>query len=122
MIAPVLISASLLSSILSPLAHNPMRCDWTERLQCGPGAGCHPITNDVWAMVDPGRGEVKRCDHSGCDTYVGRFSRSGEYTNGEVPGRSMLFQIGPAGRATHVVTLGNTVIVYQGRCRSSRTR
>ena len=119
MIHPVLrlMLAASLATTASHAAAAPMRCDWASRQQCDPSGPCRPINNRAWSTIDLKAGRLQRCDPQGCDTYKALLTPSGLYTLAEVPGRGLLLKVSADGHATHVASIMNTVIVYQGRCR-----
>lgn len=92
-------------------------CRWTEKHSCSPGKGCQPSTLGVWATIDLQAKRYQRCDRNGCDTHDAIVTVGpGAFTFVDLPGRGMMLKLGPGGAATEVVSLGNTVLVSQGRC------
>ena len=103
----------------APAIAAPLTCRWEEKQQCDPGAGCKPIASKVWVVADAEAKQYSRCDRNGCDSYHAVVTAGpGAYTFFDLLGRGMFLKLGPAGRATEVVTLGNSVLVSQGVCRA----
>jgi hypothetical protein len=104
-----------------PLSAEPLACRWATKQQCDPTAPCRPAANNVWATADVGAKRYQRCDRQGCDTYDAAVSTAGAYTTFDLVGRGVFMKVGANGAATEVVSLGNSVLVSQGRCRPAST-
>lgn len=108
-----------LTAFSPPSVAAPMTCRWTTKQQCDPDAACKPALNKVWAVADASRRRYSRCDRNGCDGYDATVTVGpGAFTTFDLIGRGVFMKIGPAGRATEVVSLGNSVLISQGTCRS----
>ena len=113
------IVAAIIAFTLSTSATaKPLLCKWTEKQQCDPGRGCKAISpGTVIVKLDPQTREYSRCDTKGCDTYQANINSSGLFNVYELPGRGVFAKVALDGRATEVVSLMNSILVSQGKCR-----
>lgn len=121
MIKTTIAAATLMVSLglASPSAAVEFTCHPAEKHLCSPGEGCRKGVVTVFAKFSatrPGRADYSRCDQLGCDQYEADTYSSGEFLILELPGRASFAKVGPDGAWTEVVSLGNDVIVAQGRC------
>ena len=103
----------------SPGAAQEFTCHPAEKHLCSPGKGCQRSVISVFAKFSatrPGRANYSRCDQRGCDQYDASTYSSGVFLIIELPGKATFAKIGPDGAWTEVVSLGNDVIIAQGRC------
>ena len=104
--------------LVQPAAAQLMICHMIERSVCEPGRGCkNAELAPMQAKVDLAAQSYERCDAKGCDQYEARVSRSGDFTNIDLPGRAAFARIGPDGLFSEVITLTLMVVVSYGRCR-----
>lgn len=115
MLKPLLAAGLLISPAVAESAE-PLRCTWTEKVQCDPGSGCSAQPIKTWATIDLDGRRYQRCDRLGCDTYDASVTRSGVYRVIDLPGRGVFTKLADDGRGTEVVSLGNSVLVSQGHC------
>lgn len=115
-------AAMALGTLLSvtPAVAEPVRCTWTEKVQCDPGMGCTAQPVRTWATIDLAARRYQRCDRLGCDTYDAHVTRSGIYYIVDLPGRGVFAKLGADGQGTEVISLGRGVLVSHGRCRAAR--
>lgn len=95
-----------------------LKCTWTEKQQCAPQQSCRPAPLGLWSKIDLKKRKYQRCDRNGCDTYDATVQVDrAAFTNIDLPGLGVFVKIGPDRRGTEVVSLGNVILVSQGRCR-----
>lgn len=100
-------------------------CHPAEKHLCSAGHGCKASVVTVFAKFSsagPGRATYSRCDRHGCDRHEANTYQSGAFLNIELPGRATFAKVGPNGEWTEVVSLGNDVIVAQGKCLPEASR
>lgn len=119
-----IIAASMLAasqaSAKAPETEWAWKCDFDERQQCAPTAGCRALAGRTWILLYPSDDMYWRCGTSDklgdCDRYKAAGAASGEYRTFDLPGRAAFVKIGPDLSATEVVTLMDMVIVSYGKC------
>lgn len=94
-------------------------CTPKVKAVCGE-AECRAVNPVTFARIDLQRSTYARCDGSGCDTYDARMTRSGVFTNIEVPERGLLAKVGDDGGFLEVASLGLDAYVSRGRCQIER--
>ena len=114
----VFVAAAVLIVSSAPAYAKALQCRWTEKQQCDPGRGCKAIPpGTISVKLDPQTREYSRCDSKGCDTYQANVNSSGLFKVYELPGRGVFAKVALDGQATEVVSLMNSILVSQGRCR-----
>ncbi len=106
-------------SAASNVAASEFTCHPAEKYLCSPGKGCQKSVVTVFAKFSAtgaGRASYSRCDQRGCDQHDANTYSSGSFLNIELPGKAVFAKVGPDGAWTEVVSLGNDVIIAQGRC------
>lgn len=108
---------TLLAVTLTPACANakPVRCAWTTKQECSGGA-CVADIPTIRSTIDLETGAYRRCDTKGCDNSKGVVSKSGAFYVIDLPGRGGFAKIGEDGSATEVMSLGELVLIYQGKC------
>lgn len=94
-------------------------CYPAEKHLCRIGQGCQARGVAVFAKFSPvaaGRASYSRCDQRGCDRYDAATYQSGKYLIIELPGKATFAKVAPDGAWTEAASIGNDVIVAQGRC------
>lgn len=78
------------------------------------------LVSEVVVHIDTVAKSYRRCDRRGCDSYEPVSSRSGNYWNFELPGRTTFLRVdmseGAGFRFSETLALGLTVIARFGRC------
>jgi hypothetical protein len=106
-----------LAILSAPASARPVRCAWTQKVQCDADASCKALRPVTWGVLDRAAKTYSRCDRAGCDTYPATLRQSGAYSIVDLPGRGAFAKVAQDGTATEVATLGASVIVSHGRCR-----
>ena len=113
-----LVAVTLLALLPNRVLAAPLRCTWIQKHQCEPNKPCKVIPAKTFAKIDLQNKQYSRCDRLGCDDYDANISSGdGMFTNIDVTGRGMIVKIAPDQSSTEVVTLGNVVLISQGKCR-----
>ena len=106
-----------LAMLSAPVLARPLKCAWTQKVQCDPGAPCRALKLTTWGMLDRASKTYSRCDRLGCDAYAATIEQSGTFSIVDLPGCGAFAKVAQDGTATEVTSLGRSVIVSQGRCR-----
>lgn len=112
----LLVTGGLLVS--SAASAQTVRCEIRTKHQCD-AQGCQNVSPSVWDILDLKSRSIARCDSKRCDAYLAQFSTSGNYVNISVPDRGFSAKMSSDGSAfTEIATLGTTVLVSFGSCRT----
>lgn len=98
-----------------------LRCEPKERWVCAMGYDCKSnaqlrVPIDTWALYDTDRKSYGRCGVQSCDWYGVTETRSGVFTNIEIPGKAAFAKIGPEGVFVEVISQVTGVWISYGRC------
>lgn len=126
LLAPLILAAGTLVpgvALAQAASAAEFTCYPAEKHLCSPGRGCQTGVVSVFARFSPtapGRARYSRCDRRGCDQHEATTYQSGEHLIIELPGKATFAKVAPDGAWTEVVSIGNDIIIAQGRCAIER--
>ena len=103
--------------VASPVAAGTLRCDIATKNFCDADHGCNVTKAGVHNLIDLTLKTFARCDSMGCDTYDAEITKSGSFSNIDVPGRGVVAKLNEIdGSFVEIVTLMTQVYVSFGKC------
>ena len=112
-------------TLSSPAFAQELTCQISAKFGCA-ATGCAEARLGVWNVIDMSGQTYSRCDSRGCDKYDARFSRSGDFTIIDIPGRGFTAKLAADMSAfVEVATIGAQALVSFGACQlggGARTR